>query len=233
MVLTLPAYPSRSVAMILTVCPPPPPPRSVATVLTLSILPEVLLQFWHCLSSQACFYSSDTVYPPRSVSTVLTLSVLPGVFLQFWHCLSSQECCYSSDTVSPPRNVSTVLTLSILPGVLLWFWHCLSSQECCYGSDTVYPPRSVAMVLTGGTGLRTTSWSWRRRTLGLPWPTTRPTGPWGRTTSVTTGTAMMPAASGHPRSRTANSSTSSGQLGSVGPTYPSDSVSGALDNMEN
>ena len=69
MVLTLPAYPSRSVAMILTVCPPPPPPRSVATVLT--------------LSSQACFYSSDTVYPPRSVATVLTLSILPGVFLQF------------------------------------------------------------------------------------------------------------------------------------------------------
>ena len=88
-----------------------------------TILPGVFLQFWHCLSSQECFYSSDTVYPPRSVSTVLTLSVLPGVFLQFWHCLSSQECCYSSDTVYPPRSIAMVLTLSILPGVLLWFWH--------------------------------------------------------------------------------------------------------------
>ena len=154
-------------------------------------------------------------YPPRSVARHCLPPPPPsGLLLLSWHypprsvavvlTLSSQECCYGSDT--------------ILPGVLLQFWH--------------YPPRSVATVLTWGTGPHTTSWSWRHHTLGLPWPTTRPTGPWGRITSVTTGTAMMPAASGRPRSHTATSSTNSGRSGSVGPTCHSDSVSDVLENMK-
>ena len=102
------------------------------------------------------------------------------------------------------------------PGILL------SSDDDC-------PCRNVAMGLTRGTGLRTTSWSWKHHTLDLPWLTTRPTGHWRRVTSVTTGMAMMPAASGRPsQPHTASCSTNSGQLGSVRPTYTSDSVSGVL-----
>ena len=49
---------------------------------------------------------------------------------------------------------------------------------------------------------------------------------------MTTGMAMMPAASGRPsQPHTASCSTNSGQLGSVRPTYPSDSVSSIIENI--